>query len=131
MSHWFLLSALLALCVLLVSLVLGWWVVWRLVLSKFPFFQELIGSKEGSAKWAKLAAQKKKRQQEANSFVLTRAGEQTARRRESRLQAAAAQAAALAAAQEAQQTQTQTPQAQAASDSPAFSSFATVTPHGQ
>jgi hypothetical protein len=75
-----------AVFVLGASVVACWWVAWRLILSKYQFFQEIFGVRSPRA--MEQAALKKKKQQAANTFVLTRSGEQAARRRESVMAAA-------------------------------------------
>jgi len=110
---WFVVQVLLAGVLVCVALVGSWWVVWKLLLSKFPVFQEILGLRPslavltagvsgapGSIQTAEQAAAlKKKKQREANTYVLTRSGEQMAQtqRRQSMRNAALAQQAAQGA----------------------------------
>ncbi len=104
---WFLLQLFIAVLLLLCALFGSWYVVWQLILSKFPVFHEILGlrprlSPTGSSGGAALptpeaaAALKRRKQKEMGSFVLTRSGEQMAqlKRREGKRQAALAQQAA-------------------------------------
>ena len=104
---WFLLQVLLSFVLLVLALFGSWFVVWKLILSQFPFFQEILGLRPrvanatsgaaGPIQTAEQAAAiKKRKQKEANTFVLTRSGEQMAalKRRESIKAAAMAQQAA-------------------------------------
>jgi hypothetical protein len=119
---WFVLQAALGGLLVVFALAVSWFVVWRLILSKFPLFQEIMGIRPslaqltagvsgapGSIQTAEQAAAiKRKKQKEANTFVLTRSGEQMAqlRRRESLRHAAMVQAAAQGRMAHAQPTTT-------------------------
>ena len=119
----FLLQVLLAVLLLLVALFGSWYVVWRLILSKFPFFQEILGLRPrvnlpsaGGAVPAiqtaeQAAALKKRKQKEANTIILTRSGEQMAalKRRESIRAAQLAQQAAMGGRPPPQPTTTPMP----------------------
>lgn len=121
-AMWFVLQAALGGLLVVFALAVSWFVVWRLILSKFPLFQEIMGIRPslaqltagvsgapGSIQTAEQAAAiKRKKQKEANTFVLTRSGEQMAqlRRRESLRHAALVQAAAQGRMGHAQPTTT-------------------------
>src|SRR4051794_26151418 len=98
---WFIVQALMAAVLVLAALAASWFVVWKLILSHFPFFQEILGirpsvqalassadTKPGAIQTAEQAAAlKKQKQREQSSFVITRSGEQMAntRRRQAKV----------------------------------------------
>ena len=91
---WYIFQILLAGFLVLLALFLSWFVVWRLILSKLAWFQEIFGIR--SARAVEIAALKKKKKQQSNTFILTRSGEQAAKSRET-LKAQAIARAALQA----------------------------------
>lgn len=104
---WYLVQVVLAFLVFVSFLFLGWLVVWRLVLSRLSWFQEIFGLR--SAKAVEIAALKKRKQQQANTFVITRSGEQAQRQRDARRTQAAHAAAAVALAATRANAPTTTP----------------------
>lgn len=77
---WYVFQVLIACILVLLALFLSWFVVWRLVLSQLGWFQEIFGLR--SARAIEIDQLKKRKQQQANTFILTRSGQQAEKNRE-------------------------------------------------